>query len=134
MLEEYVKRLIDEYSFSISKIDEKVYQVEINDDVIVAITDLDPGALFFSRICPLLKDHREELFTYIMRANLLGKGTFDAVVGIDNDEKFLTLSRSMAYEIDYPTFKDALEVFVNSLQMLRENIVKKYEEVKDSIY
>lgn len=133
MLEEYMKRLVDEHGFSVAK-DEETYQVEINDDISVTITDLDPGAVFFSKLTPLLKDHREELFTYLMRANLLGKGTFDSVVGLDSDEKFLTLSRSMAYEIDYPTFKEVLEVFANSLQMLREEVAKKYEEAKQSIY
>jgi len=96
-------------------------------------SDLDPGVLFFSRLTVLHKDHREEIFTYVMRANLLGSGTFDCVIGLETDEKFLTLSRSMPYEVDYTTFKETLELFVNTLVYWRGEITNKYEQAKKSI-
>lgn len=134
MIDEYVKRLSDDLKMHISKEPEKnVFQLSLNDDVTITITDLDPGGLFFSRLCVLHKDFREEIFTYIMRANLLGQGTFDCQIGLETDEKFLTLSRSIPYEIDYTTFKEALELFANTLSIWREEIAKKYEQAKQSI-
>lgn len=134
MLGEYLKRLSDELEVHISKEEDKdVYHLQLNENIAITFTDTDPGVLFFSRIGVLHKDFREDIFIYLMRANLLGKGTFDAVIGVETDEKFLTLSRSIPYEIEYSTFKEALEVFANTLQMLREDVAKKYEEAKQSL-
>ena len=134
MMDEFVTRLSDDLVFPVTKEQDKnVFYLSINKDIVVTINDLDPGVLFFSRLTILHKDFREEIFTYVMRANLLGKGTFNSVIGMETDEKFLTLSRSIPYEIDYAVFSRELEVFTNSLVFWREELTKKYEQAKQSI-
>ena len=133
MLDEYTERLSKEIDLEIKKdLDKNLYELIINENVEVTVKDLEPGVLFFSRMTVVHKDFREELFTYIMRANLLGVGTFDSVIGMESDEKFLTLSRAMPYEVNYSTFKEALETFVNTLNVWREEVTEKYEQAKQS--
>jgi hypothetical protein len=59
-----------------------------------------------------------------MKANLLGKATANAALGLTNDEKYLTLSTLMPYEVSYKELKEILEEFVNLVIIWRENIDK----------
>ena len=77
--------------------------------------------------CPEKK--REELFTYLMRANFLGQGTSGSRIGLDADEKFLTLSSAISYEINYRSFKESVEDFVNHVIYWREEIIRDRERI-----
>ncbi len=100
----------------------------MNEDVEVALKDLDPGVAMQGQICVCPRARREELFIHLMRANLLGQGTGGSRIGIDPDEKFLTLSLGLPYEMNYKIFKESLEDFVNYLIYWREEIAKFEKE------
>ena len=70
--------------------------------------------------CPLNK--REEVFMYLMKANLLGQGTGGSIIGLDRDEKFLTLCLVLPYDMKYKVFKDALEDFTNYLDFWKNEL------------
>ena len=74
--------------------------------------------------CPEKK--REELFIYLMRANLLGRGTGGARIALDSDEKTLTLLLGLPYEMNYQLFRETFEDFVNHLIFWR-NEVKNFK-------
>ncbi|MBS0585509.1 MAG: type III secretion system chaperone [Verrucomicrobia bacterium] len=95
--------------------------LEIGDEAQVWVKELDKGLFLQSKIAPLFtpKD-REAFYIYIMKANFLGQGTGGATIGIDPDEKFLTLSLVIPYEVNYKLFKDRLEDFVNYLAYWRK--------------
>lgn len=95
----------------------------------IAISDLDPGIGFKARLAPCPTSRREECFTYLMRANLLGQGTGNSRLGLSEDEKDLTLSLGLPYELDYPTFKETLEDFVNHL-VYWQNAIADFENEK----
>ena len=95
----------------------------------IAIRDLDPGVSMRAQICEVPKKKKEELFIYLMRANLLGQGTGANRIGLDADEKFLTLSLGLPYELNYQTFKETVEDFVNYLIYWREEVTK-FENVE----
>lgn len=114
------------------EVEEKIYSIEIAPDLIITATDLEPGVSLFGKLGLLQKEKREELFSYLMRANLLHQGTGDCFIGLDTDEKFLTLSSIFPYEIDYKEFKEVLEDFVNYLIYWRKEIAKKYQETVDN--
>lgn len=57
-----------------------------------------------------------------MHANFLGQGTGGASIGIDQDEKSLTLSLAIPYEVKYETFKEHLEDFLNYVGYWRDQI------------
>lgn len=127
MLREFIKQLCKELAIGIPKLSEKkIYPFRLTSDVEVALKDLEPGVAMQAQICPCPKLKREEIFIYLMRANLLGQGTGGSRIGIDQDEKFLTLSLGLPYEMNYKIFKEALEDFVNYLIYWRD-VVTKFE-------
>lgn len=123
MLEECLIQLIEELALKegLSK-ENTFYVLKLHKELLITFRELDPGCTFFARmgICPLHK--REELFIYLMKANLLGQGTGGSVIGLDRDEKFLTLHLILPYELKYKAFKDALEDFVNYLDFWKNEL------------
>lgn len=126
MIEQHITRLIEDLHLPpIPKDPSGAFSIPLQPDVSVSITDLSPGCLLRSVLGPIPETNREELFTYVMKANFLGQGTGEQTIGIDPEEKFLTLSRIIPYEINYPKFKEILEEFVNYLLYWKEEIRKK---------
>jgi len=94
----------------------------------IEIRDLDPGLSLFAHICPVPVKRREELFLELMRANYLGQTTGSSRIGMSSDEKFLTLSLGMPYEMSYRTFRESFEDFTNFLLYWREEVEKFYKQ------
>lgn len=124
MLRDYLEKLCKELSINTPKLNEhKVYPFKLGDEL-VAIKDLDPGMALYAQICEAPKKKKEDLFIYLMRANLLGQGTGGTRIGLDSDEKFLTLSIGLPYELNYQIFRETIEDFVNYLIYWREEVAK----------
>ena len=111
--------------------EQKIYPFKIGKEL-VAIQDLDPGFGLQAHIGPCPKKKKEELFIFLMRANLLGQGTGGARIGMDPDGNLLTLSLGMPYEMNYQKFKETIEDFVNYLIYWRDTVAK-FESEK-SVY
>lgn len=99
-------------------------ELTINSTLSIDLHDLDPGFSLHAKIAPVTVKKREEFYSYLMRANFLGQGTGGARIGMDADENFLTLSHGFAYEMDYQTFKESVEDFVNYVLYWREETAK----------
>jgi hypothetical protein len=129
-LEQLLTTLAEELEFDeIPKKEEgNVYHLSLNPEISIAIQQIDPGVSFLGKIgaCPTLK--REDLFILLMKGNFLGQGTGGAVIGLDGNENFLTLSSVIPYDMNYKMFKDALEGFANYLDYWREELVR-YKKV-----
>lgn len=124
MLRDYLEKLCKELAVATPKLNEqKAYRLMFASDV-VHIQNLDPGCSMHARICEAPQKRKEELYTYLMRANLLGQGTGLTRIGMDEDEKFLTLSMGLPYELNYQTFREMFEDFVNYLIYWREEVAK----------
>lgn len=63
---------------------------------------------------------QEEFALFVMKGNFLGQGTGGSVLGLQEDEKTLTLSYVLPYELDYSHFKASLEEFSNYLGYWQE--------------
>ncbi len=96
--------------------------------IAIEIRDLDPGMSLIANICPVPHQRREELFLELMRANYLGQATGSSRIGMSFDEKFLTLSLGMPYEMSYRTFRESFEDFMNFLLYWRETVDKFYKQ------
>jgi len=133
MLRDDLKQLCKELEIeSVPQLnDQKYYPFRVGEELI-AIRDLDPGIALQAQICLCPTKKREDLFIYLMRANLLGQGAGGARIGLDPDEKFLTLSLGLPYEMNYQKFKETVEDFVNYLIYWRDE-VKKFENA-ESVY
>ncbi len=100
-----------------------LYHLQINPEMTITVRELDPGISFFSRIGPCPDVKKEELFITLMKANFLGQGTGGAAIAMDENEKDLTLSSVLPYDMNYKMFKDALEDFANYLDYYREELI-----------
>jgi len=128
-LKEMVQQLTSELRIEMPKIDpQKAYVAVIHSTLQVAIRDLAPGFSLFSVVTECPNKKREDLFIYLMRANFLGQGTGGARIGLDADEKVLTLSVGFPYEMNYQHFKESVEDFVNYIAYWRNEIARFEQE------
>lgn len=126
MLESFLQTLAQDLCLEEfpKKENQEGYLVTINSETKVSIQKRDPGFCFWAPIGPLPAERKEELFLLLMRANFLGQGTGGAVIGLDGNENFLTLSSVLPYDMNYKSFKDALEDFVNYLDHWKEELIR----------
>lgn len=102
--------------------EEGIFSLLIGEALKIKIKDLNPGVYFFSPICPCPKEKLEDLFIYLMKANLFGQGTFGAVIGLE--EENLTLSSALPYDMNYRDFKEIVEDFANTVDFWKEEILR----------
>ncbi len=134
-LEQLLATLAEELEFDeIPKKEEgNIYNVSLNPEISIAVQQIDPGVSFLGKIgpCPTVK--REDLFILLMKANFLGQGTGGAVIALDGNENFLTLSSLIPYDMNYKMFKEALEDFANYLDYWREELVRHKKAAEESM-
>jgi len=115
MLEEYYAQLCEELQLPVPFFDPKTPVIKLALDVklILELRKLETGMYLHTRLPEIPENDKELFLEHIMSANLLGQGTGEGVLGLEQDEKFLTLSAAFPYEMDYRTFKEKLEDFAN---------------------
>lgn len=111
------------YASTPQKNQQGMYPLPVSAGVEVAISALTPGFYFLAPIAPLpeAKTH-EALFIYLMRANFLGASTGRTIIGLDPNEKAITLAFAYPKEPNYQAFCESLETFVNYLTFWRQEI------------
>ena len=124
MLDEIIKKLSNTFGYSFTTVENDKFKLDISDDIQIEITKIDWEIYFYSPIIKCPESKKEEIYTYVMKANLLGEGTGKTIIGMDKDEKFLTLSYLMDYEDNYARFKEKIEDFINYLIYWTEEIDK----------
>jgi len=136
LLEPLIRRLAEELELDEVPVREKdsAYQVLLNTDLKIRIQELDPGLAFWARIAPCPKEKREDLFILLMKANFLGQGTGNNTIALDENENFLTLSSVLPYDMNYKTFKDALEDFANYRDYWKEEIIRYNKAAQENIF
>lgn len=115
------------------KKEEGFYHFDLNPQLRVLLKELDPGIAFLGKIGPCPTEKREELFILLMKANFLGQGTGGAAIALDENENFLTLSLVLPYDMNYKTFKEALEDFTNYLDYWRDELIRYKKAAEQSI-
>lgn len=125
MFDQLVMQLAEELEMEVPKKEEgNFFNFPLNPETTVKIRQLDPGVSFWAKIAPCPTVKKEELFILLMKGNFLGQGTGGAVIALDENENFLTLSSILPYDMNYKTFKEALEDFANYLDFWREELVR----------
>jgi len=131
---DFVKKLCEDINLQMPEMEkDKSYILAITDDIEIKVWDLEPGFYLHNDLilCPAQK--KENLFIYLMRANHLGQGTGGSRIGLDKEEKFLTLSYNIAYEVKYIEFKDKVEDFVNYIVFWRNEIETYKKKAEETI-
>ena len=110
---------------TLSSTSEGIYDLKLDADLPVTISDIPGGFMFHSFVAPFPKNHHEESFaTVVMRANLFAHPFQGIIFGLTHDGKTLTLSKIVDYEMGYPEFKIILEEFLNSIDFWRKEALK----------
>jgi len=52
----------------------------------------------------------------------LGQVTGGAAIGIDSSEKFLVLTHALPFEINYKTFHESIEDFLNYIDFWKDEV------------
>ncbi len=135
MLEENLKRLAEDLQLPPfpPKDLQSCYKLTLSDDLLIIVKKNQEGLAFFANLAPLLFQKKESAFIYLMKANLLGQGTGDQALGIDFEEKSLTLSCIIPYDMEYKEFKERIENFVNYLYYWRFEVEKMQKAEQTSI-
>jgi hypothetical protein len=130
MLEKFIDQICSDLHVDApAKIhNQQIFIFTLNENVQLKLKELSPGISIQAKISPCPKKKKEELFLLLMRANFLGQGTAGARIGLDQDENFLTLSLGLPYELNYQSFKEHLEDFVNYLIYWKDQIAKFEQE------
>jgi len=102
--------------------EDTAYHVAITGQHTITAFPLATSFLLWARISACPVQRREECLTLVMRANFLGQGTGGAVIGLDAEEKYLTLSLTIPYEVEFKTFNELLDDFVNYVDYWREQV------------
>lgn len=90
----------------------------------IRLVQTEKGAHLSAPFAKFQPKHAEALLTKMMEANFLGQGTGGGVLGMKEDETFLTLSLDLPYEVNYTSFKGAVEEFVNYLEYWKTEAAK----------
>ena len=136
MLKELLQKFasdVGEELNSIVKEQKEDMHLKVSPSLEVVLRELKPGILFSSTIGPVPKERKEELFSYLMHANVLGQGTGGAALGMSQDEKFLTLGLSLDYDINYTDFKERLEEFSNFTVYWKEELERFEKESEQGV-
>jgi hypothetical protein len=117
MLESLVQALASDLELDqpLEKDAEGCFWLELTPEQRISFRETSQGILLKARIAPYPTTKQEETLTHLMKANFLGQGTGDAVIGVDETGKFLTLCHALTYDMNYALFKQALEQFANYL-------------------
>lgn len=88
----------------------------------------ESGITLFTKLGPLPEKNVEEFLQYVMSANLLGKETGGNILGLEREEKNVTLTGLLPAQITYKNFHHLLEDFMNyaeSWQLETRQFIKK---------
>lgn len=89
-----------------------VYVFPLDEEIKIYISTILQG-IYLESTFPYSSSHQEELFARFLLANLFGGETNGAVLGLTEDGKSVKLSQLIAGSVNYKSFKEALEDFVN---------------------
>lgn len=136
MLEQLLSQLVEEMEMDGMplKDEQGAFLLKLSPEMQVSIKELEPGIFFHAPLSILQDSKKEELLMYLMKANFLGQGTGGSVISLDNEEKSLTLSLVLPYDMNYKTFRDLLEDFTNYVDYWREELSRFKKASEESVF
>ena len=92
------------------------------DETQISISDSSPGFQLYAKIGALPKEKIEEFFSYMLRGNLFGQATHNAVLGLDETGTDVTVRYLNPQKCEYREFANAIEDFVNTVLFWQDEI------------
>ena len=119
-LEEHLQKLA-EFDLTFTKKDQNLYLLNYH-GLSFKLIRKDKDLYLKVNVTPCPEKQREELFSLLMQANLLGQNTYGNALGLEPDEKFLTLTGYLPYETTYKAFKEKLEHFFGAKERWEQEV------------
>jgi hypothetical protein len=122
MLERFVEQLSEELELGepLPSRGTGVYLLPLENDVSIEMGTSPSGFVLQCSFGPVPKQKCEEAYALFLEANLFGKGTYRAVLGINAAGDKITLSRCIDPQCNYRSFRDEVEDFVNAVDFWRQ--------------
>jgi hypothetical protein len=125
MLSKLLELLSQEFEVEVSPILDKQGGVTITVGLLpILCREISSTICFYGELGPLPQKNREECLEMVMNANFLGQKTGGATIGLIENEKVLTISSVFSSDVDYPIFKEQLEIFINHFEYWQKEISK----------
>lgn len=99
------------------------YRILFDPDIEVLLEEKDKSVCFKGFIAPLPAIESDLWLIKFLEANLFGMGTRGAVIGLDSEEKNISLSHQIPSQSSFETFKETLQDFVSTIACWKEKIV-----------
>lgn len=90
------------------------------EDIQVEAIQLEHSYLLKGIIGDCPQENKEAFLMRVMEANLFGKGTRGAAIGLNEEGNLLTLSLELDYNSSYKDFKEKLEDFISVIDFWRK--------------
>ena len=119
-LEEHLQKLA-EFDLTFTKKEKNLYLLNYH-GLSFTLVRKDKDLYLKVKVTPCPEKQREELFSLLMRSNLLGQGTYGNVLGLEPGEKFLTLTSYLPYDITYKALKEKLELFFGAKEYWEQSV------------
>jgi hypothetical protein len=100
-----------------------VWIIPVDQGIDIQIQRLTQGFLLKAKVGEVPKEKEEDLYHQMLMANLFGQGTRGAVLALEDEGGYLTLSRAIDYDINYKDFKDLVDDFINSVDFWHEEML-----------
>lgn len=124
MLDTFIKELSQELELTEPLVADVpgVYALPLDEglSIMISANSNNRGMQLACTLGPAPMNKEEDFFTQAMLGNLFGQGTKNGVLGLSEDGKMMTLSRTIYYDIDYRQFREIVEDFINSVDFWRE--------------
>jgi hypothetical protein len=127
-IDQYLKRLSNDLKLNefYIQVAPKHCKLLINDFQELEIFQLEEGYSMSYPLGPIYDEtDRDKLFAYLSQANFLGQGTGKSVIGLKPDEKTVTLTMNVFYDVDYFFFKERMEEMLNYIDFWKEHLKEK---------
>ena len=127
-IELYLKRLASDLNLDglYSAVEPKHFQISISGIEKININELENEIQISSSVGKLIENLDEEkTYSYLLYANFLGQGTGRSALSIHPDDKTITLSQILFFDIDYQYFKEIMEEFINYVDYLKGHLEEK---------
>lgn len=126
MLETFVQELGRELDMEdlVTSSEAGHYIFPFEDEVLVEIWQNNQSYFFKSKIGPCPKENAEVFLVRVLDANLFGRGTRQAVIGLDSEGQQLLLSTEIDLSAPYKEFREKLGDFISVLDFWRKEALQ----------
>lgn len=135
-LKQFVERLRQDLGFeqALEANEDGTYSLRLEPDIDVTLKEDPDSIMFYTRLAELPSRNQEAFLTQAMIANLFGKETGGAALGLDNEGERVVLLDFIASGLTYKAFHEKLEDFVNYADAWRQEtreFSKKQHEAEE---